>query len=112
MEYIKQRPIEEIVGMRINGIPAHCVPWECIFEDKETFTPEEVFGDLIKKYGRAGTNLGGIRHREGLTQREFAKILNVTQANLSAMENGKRTIGKKIAKRIESKFKIDYRLFL
>lgn len=81
-------------------------------EDGGTVSPEEVFGDLFEKYGKAGALLGGLRYSEGLTQREFAKILNITQANLSAMENGKRTIGKELAKRIEAKFKLDYRMFL
>ncbi|MDP3558851.1 MAG: helix-turn-helix transcriptional regulator [Legionellaceae bacterium] len=54
----------------------------------------------------------GLRHREGLSQIAFAKALNITQTNLSAMENGRRSIGKALAKRIANQFNIDYRLFL
>ncbi|WP_425170737.1 helix-turn-helix domain-containing protein [Legionella sp.] len=43
---------------------------------------------------------------------ELARILNISQTNLSAMENGRRPIGKELAKRIAEKFEIDYRNFL
>ena len=57
-------------------------------------------------------NIRGLRYRENLTQVQFADVLEITQANLSAMENGKRPIGKQIAKRIQNVFNIDYRRFL
>jgi transcriptional regulator with XRE-family HTH domain len=56
--------------------------------------------------------LKGLRAREGLSQVEFAKKINITQANLSAMENGRRPIGKIVAKRIEKVFGTNYRYFL
>lgn len=74
--------------------------------------PEDVFANLEKKYTKAGVLLKGVRHREGLTQLEMAKKINVTQADLSKMENGKRSIGKIIAKRIEKTFGVNYRYFL
>jgi len=73
---------------------------------------QNIFDKLDKKYTRAGALLKGLRLRERLSQVEFAKKINVTQANLSNMENGKRPIGKIIAKRIEKKFSTDYRYFL
>ncbi len=57
-------------------------------------------------------NLRGLRAREGLTQKEFGDLLSLAQSNISAMENGKRPIGKELAQRIEEEFKIDYRLLL
>ena len=72
-------------------------------------TIEEVFGDEELTGAEC---LGGLRYREGMTQVEFAKAIGVTQANLSAMENGKRPIGKEIAKRIEAKFGMNYRYFV
>jgi len=42
----------------------------------------------------------------------MAKKINITQADLSKMENGKRPIGKIIAKRIEKMFDVSYRYFL
>lgn len=79
---------------------------------KSRLSIDDVFGDLIKEHGEPGLLLKGLRHREGLSQIELAKILNITQTNLSAMENGRRAIGKELAKRIAEKFEVDYRNFL
>jgi DNA-binding XRE family transcriptional regulator len=67
---------------------------------------------LYKKFTKSGVLLKGLRIRENSSQVEFAKKIHVTQANLSKMENGKRPIGKIIAKRIEKIFGTDYRHFL
>lgn len=75
-------------------------------------TPWELFAELDKKYTKAGALLRGVRARESLTQVEFAKKLGVSQNNLSKMENGKRPIGKIIAKRIQKVFGTNYRYFL
>ena len=56
--------------------------------------------------------LRGLRYREGLTQTALGEILDIEQTNISKMENGKRPIGKTIAKRIAKLFKTDYRIFL
>ena len=71
-----------------------------------------VFGELISEFGEPAVLLKGLRTKENLSQVVFAKTIDVTQANLSAMENGRRPIGKTIAKRIANKFEVDYRLFL
>lgn len=73
---------------------------------------EEVFKSLNEQYTKAGALLKGLRARENLNQMEFAKLINVTQANLSKMENGKRPIGKTIAKRLEQVFNVNYKYFL
>ncbi|OGT46866.1 MAG: hypothetical protein A3E82_05595 [Gammaproteobacteria bacterium RIFCSPHIGHO2_12_FULL_38_11] len=80
--------------------------------DTDASTIDEVFSDLFKQYGKQGVLLKGLRHKEGLSQIDLAEMLDITQSNLSAMENGRRSIGKEIAKRIEKKFGLDYRLFL
>lgn len=86
------------------------------YEDKskpvQGTLPEDIFANIEKKYTKAGVLLRGTRHREGLTQTQMAKKINVTQADLSKMENGKRPIGKIIAKRIEKVFGVNYRYFL
>lgn len=56
--------------------------------------------------------LRGLRYREGLTQKAFGKKLGIEQTNISKMEQGKRPIGKTLAKRIAKVFKSDYRIFL
>lgn len=70
------------------------------------------FKEMDKKYTEAGALLLGTRHRERLSQKEFSKRIEVTQSDLSKMENGKRSIGKIVAKRIEKEFGVDYRYFL
>lgn len=79
---------------------------------KQTSSMQSIFDKLDKKYTKAGALLKGLRLREGLSQVVFAKKINVTQANLSHMENGRRPIGKIIAKRIEKVFGVNYRYFL
>lgn len=88
-----------------------------IVENEKVRKPEKtsiqtIFEKLDKKYTKAGALLRGLRLREGLSQVAFAKRINVTQANLSNMENGRRPIGKIIAKRIEKVFGTNYRYFL
>ena len=81
-------------------------------DEGDTESIESVFGDLIAEYGEPAVLLKGLRTKENLSQVEFAKAIGITQANLSAMENGHRPIGKTIAKRIADVFGIDYRILL
>ena len=80
--------------------------------DTHSISASDLFMRLDRECTKAGALLKGLRYREGLTQVEFAKKINVTQADLSKMENGHRSIGKAIAKRIEKAFGTDYRYFL
>jgi len=50
--------------------------------------------------------------RIGITQKELAKDLSISQHHVSEMENGKRPIGKEMAKRLGEFFETDYRIFL
>jgi len=77
-----------------------------------SITIQNRLDDLDHKYTKPGALLKGLRIREGLTQVAFAKKIQVTQANLSHMEHGRRPIGKNIAKRIQEVFGTDYRYFL
>jgi transcriptional regulator with XRE-family HTH domain len=52
-----------------------------------------------------------LRYKEDLTQIELTKKLNISQTNLSAMENGRRSVGKELAKRIAVLLGLDYRIF-
>lgn len=83
-----------------------------VSNENESVSAEVVFADLNKRFTKAGALLKGLRYKEGLTQVEFAKKIGVTQTNLSKMENGRRPIGKSIAKRIEQIFDVNYRYFL
>jgi DNA-binding XRE family transcriptional regulator len=82
------------------------------FNNKDYVSIDNLFDNLTHETGEPGVLLKGLRYREGLSQIEFAKQLHISQTNLSAMENGRRTIGKELAKRIADVFKLDYRIFL
>lgn len=73
---------------------------------------DDLFAATNKKYTKPGALLRGIRIRDNLTQAELAKRIKVTQSDISQMENGTRSIGRMIAKRIEKLFSIDYKSFL
>lgn len=88
------------------------VPEQKNKKEEDSVSVEEVFAELTEEYSQAGALLKGLRARENMTQAEFAEKIAVTQANLSKMENGKRPIGKIVAKRIANIFDIDYRCFL
>lgn len=69
---------------------------------------KQVYGDLP----RCAISLAGLRYREDLTQEQLGKKLGLKQSNISLMERGKRSIGKKIAKKLADFFNTDYRIFL
>jgi DNA-binding XRE family transcriptional regulator len=59
-----------------------------------------------------GKTLAGTRYREGLTQIQLAEITGIPQRHISEMENGKRPIGKEMAKRLGKALNIGYKVFL
>jgi DNA-binding XRE family transcriptional regulator len=59
-----------------------------------------------------GKALAGARYREDLTQIELSKLTGIPQRHISEMENGKRTIGKEMAKRLGNALNISYKVFL
>lgn len=67
---------------------------------------------VISNGGEAATSLRGARGRDGMTQAELAEKLSIPQQNVSEMEKGKRPIGKAMAKRLASIFRVNYRVFL
>jgi len=81
-------------------------------EEEKTISADEFFAPYEKKYTKPGLLLRGLRIREELTQRQFAKRIHASQANLSHMELGRRAIGRTIAKRIEAAFHVNYKQFL
>jgi transcriptional regulator with XRE-family HTH domain len=73
----------------------------------EDLSLDEVFPDPHQ-----GSAMRGLRLREGLTQEQLASLLGIRRPNLSEMENGKRPIGKNLAKRLAQVLKTDYTVFL
>ncbi|MDR0828472.1 MAG: helix-turn-helix transcriptional regulator [Desulfovibrio sp.] len=75
--------------------------------EKEHYTIEETFPGF-----HAGHSLLGARYREDVSQRQLAKLTGVSVQNISAMEHGRRTIGKEMAKRFAKALNTDWRLLL
>lgn len=73
---------------------------------------DDVFAELNEEYSKPGALLKGLRGREGLTQKELAAELQLQQGDLSKMENGKRPIGKKLAKKLAKKFDVNPKSFI
>lgn len=71
-----------------------------------------VFKELDKKYSRPGAALQGARLKAEMSQVDLAEKLGIDQSDLSKMEHGKRSIGKKMAKRLAEILSVDYRVFL
>ncbi len=59
-----------------------------------------------------GRLLAGARVKEGLTQKRLAGRLGIHRHHISEMENGKRPIGREMAKRLGEVLNIGYRVFL
>ena len=78
-----------------------------IAEEPESVPWEEVYPDF-----NGSVALRGARKREGLTQKELAALVGVSQTHISEMEHGKRPIGKDMARRLAKVLKADYRVFL
>jgi ribosome-binding protein aMBF1 (putative translation factor) len=78
-----------------------------IAEESASVPWEEVYPDF-----NGSVALRGARKREGLSQRELARLVGVSQTHISEMEHGKRPIGKDMAKRLAKVLKVNYRVFL
>lgn len=87
-------------------------PFQIFKDDAELIPADEVFKSLHQKYGKVGTTIRGFRSRDGMTQAELAKKLNIRQSHISQMEHGKRVIGKKLAQKLAKLFNTHYQLFL
>jgi ribosome-binding protein aMBF1 (putative translation factor) len=103
---------------RLSKIKAALKPFECVVRreatvspdasgERQWMTPEEVFPGF-----HAGHSLRGARYREDVSQRRLSKLTGVSVQNLSAMEHGRRPIGKEMAKRLAKVLNTDWRLLL
>lgn len=113
----KKHPIDRVATISWHG-SRYAVPIEIMehykleSDNNNYISIDDLFGNLTQKSGEPGVLLKGLRYREGLSQIEFAKKISISQTNLSAMENGRRIIGKELAKRIADIFGLNYRIFL
>ena len=79
---------------------------------KEKTPWREVAKKEIGQFSEAGVMLRGCRYKKNITQAQLAKELGISQHHISEMENGKRTIGKDMAKRLATFLGTNYRVFL
>ena len=79
---------------------------------ESTIPWREALKDVIASGGEAATSLRGARGRDGMSQAELAHKLGIPQQNVSEMEKGKRPMGRAMAKRLASIFRVNYRVFL
>ncbi len=94
----KIKNLEEFLDKYSNPKDDSPVAWEVLAKDR------------IEKYKKAGLVLRGMRYRENMSQIVLAKKSGVTQNEISNIENGKRTVGEKIAKKLANALNFDYRL--
>ena len=76
-------------------------------DDGKLCSIEQVFPDF-----HIGHALRGLRSREELTQKQLAEMVGIKPSHISEMENGKRPIGKVMAKRLAKALRTDYKVFL
>jgi len=80
--------------------------------DDPVIPAAEFFKDVFGDRPTGSIHLSGLRYREDLTQKELGERLGIHQSVISAMETGRRPIGKKTAKKLADFFDTDYRMFL
>jgi len=90
----------------------HIEPIAVNKEDRDWVTSDEAFTELFGEISKASVLVQGYRVREGWTQNELAEKLGTEQPIISAIENDRRDIGKKLAQKLAKLFHTDYRIFL
>ena len=82
------------------------------YEESDSVDWKIVAKDSLAKHKKAGMVLRGARGRDNMTQKELARRSGVSQENISRIENGKRVIGEKLAKKLAKPLKINYLLLM
>ena len=111
----KRRTDDGLVIIKLRVRPENAAKIKAYARDIETggernYTIAEVFPEYIGKEPQ--TAIRAYRHRENITQRELSTMTGIPQRHISEMENGKRVIGKEMAKRLGKALKADYKMFL
>lgn len=73
---------------------------------------ENPFTELEKSFPPYAISLRAAREKAGLSQTALAKQIKTDRSNIRQMENGKRTIGEKIAKRLGKVLNTPFEVFL
>ncbi len=83
------------------------LPGPPVDEDDRLYTVEEAFGPRVP-----GHMIRGYRSREGLTQADLAAKLGTARSVVSDLENGRRPVSGKMARRLAEIFGSTPRMFL
>lgn len=102
--------ISYISAKNIEKLEAFLEKYADVEEDDKPIAWEVLAKARIEKYKKAGLALRGMRYREGLSQKQLAEKSGVSQNEISKIENGKRTVGEKVAKRLASVLNFNYQL--
>jgi DNA-binding XRE family transcriptional regulator len=106
-------PDTPIIKRKLGEFKKLCQEWAKLVTPWEESIPwEKVAVDNIARYTKAGIALRGARYREGISQKKLSKLCGISQDNLSRMENGKRAIGEKTAKKLAKVLHINHRLLM
>jgi DNA-binding XRE family transcriptional regulator len=124
LELMKRQTTDDFVDIYLRGVPSEKaemvkeaiekilklagMPLKSMEEyDDRLYSIEEVFPDF-----NIGHALRGLRSRERLTQKQLAEMIGAKPSHISEMENGKRPIGKEMAKRLARALRTEYKVFL
>ena len=114
--HTKRHPIEKVelpfIGPIANMTSAIDIMKPLGFVDTSDSVPWRELFPEYKDEDLPGVCLRGGRYREGLTQKQLADMIGIPQRHISEMENGKRPIGKEMAKRLAKALNIGYKVFL
>ncbi len=109
------------IRLQMNGIGAQIVVRELrkLYDSVEVSTDDEAvkitstaWWKKMQAKSHAGTVLWTYRDNAGLTLERLSKLSGIAKSHLSDMENGKRAIGPRTAKKLANALDVDHRMFL
>lgn len=81
-------------------------------DEDDSVDARELYPELNDPVKRVAIAFHGARLRLGLTQKQMAEKIGLSQSDVSKIEKGEREISRKLAMRIGKALGIDYRRFL
>ena len=97
LELTKKPHIRKMAAKKAQKVDS--LPWRELFKEYED---NEILGITLR----------GARTKEGMTQKALSAKAGIPQGHISAMEHGKRPIGKRTAQKLGIALKINYKVFL
>jgi len=99
----------ELVAVLKKAIPGVSITLEPDFEDDDFVKPGDIpWFREIKNNWHPGETIRIRRENAGMTQAELAEKARIPFTNISAIENGKRSVGPRTAKKLAAALDIDY----